>query len=56
MNGKVLGMDLTDDPYIVDGDTDLYGSRTGEEIVEPLGETSVDGTWFDAQLAETSRM
>ena len=52
VSGNVLGMDLTDDPYVVDGDTDLYGSRSGEEVVEPLGETSADGTWFDAQLAE----
>ena len=52
VSGKVLGMDLTDDPYVVDGDTDLYGSRSGEEVVEPLGETSADGTWVDAQLAE----
>ena len=34
MNGKVLGIDLTVDPYLVEDDTDLYGSDRGAEVVE----------------------
>ena len=33
VSGKVLGIDLTVDPYLVEDDTDLYGSDRGAEVV-----------------------
>ena len=42
MSGKVLGMDLADDPYIGENDAELFGNPDGEDAGVPLGETSGD--------------
>ena len=42
VNGKVLGMDLADDPYIGESDAELFGNPDGEDAGVPLGETSGD--------------
>ena len=47
VSGKVLGMDLADDPYIGESDAELFGNPDGEDAGAPLGETSGDGAEED---------